>query len=171
MRTWGFYDRNRTSTSNGLPQYGGSDSDANVMQKWQNGKAEINLKPFDKVVAAAQKTDMKLLVTLTNNWADYGGMDVYTVQLGGKYHDDVSSISTCICKEYITDESSSFTAIPRSKPHTRTTSVKSSSATLTPPASLLGNSPMSHVAAQMVCATFRAAALAHPTPSQHGSTK
>ncbi|OAK93986.1 glycoside hydrolase [Phaeosphaeriaceae sp. SRC1lsM3a] len=88
MRTWGFYDRNRTSTSNGLPQYGGSDSDANVMQKWQNGKAEINLKPFDKVVAAAQKTDMKLLVTLTNNWADYGGMDVYTVQLGGKYHDD-----------------------------------------------------------------------------------
>lgn len=33
---------------------------------------------------------MKLLIALTNNWADYGGMDVYTVNLGGKYHDDVS---------------------------------------------------------------------------------
>lgn len=32
---------------------------------------------------------MKLIVALTNNWADYGGMDVYTVNLGGKYHDDV----------------------------------------------------------------------------------
>ncbi len=34
---------------------------------------------------------MKLLIALTNNWADYGGMDVYTVNLGGKYHDDVST--------------------------------------------------------------------------------
>jgi hypothetical protein len=33
---------------------------------------------------------MKLIVALTNNWADYGGMDVYTINLGYKYHDDVS---------------------------------------------------------------------------------
>ena len=31
---------------------------------------------------------MKLIVTLTNNWADYGGMDVYTVNLGGRFHDE-----------------------------------------------------------------------------------
>ena len=59
------------------------------MQWWDKGKAEINIKPFDKVVAAAEKTGMKLIVALTNNWADYGGMDVYTTNLGGKYHDDV----------------------------------------------------------------------------------
>ncbi|KAF2821908.1 glycoside hydrolase [Ophiobolus disseminans] len=90
MRTWGFNDRNRTTIAGGLPQYGGEGAgpSPNVLQWWDNGKAEINITPFDKVVAAAQKTDMKLLIALTNNWADYGGMDVYTVQLGGKYHDD-----------------------------------------------------------------------------------
>jgi hypothetical protein len=35
------------------------------------------LKHFDKVVALAEKKGIKLVVTLTNNWADYGGMDVY----------------------------------------------------------------------------------------------
>jgi mannan endo-1,4-beta-mannosidase len=60
------------------------------MQYFNNGTQEINLKPFDKVIAAAEKTGMKLIVTLTNNWADYGGMDVYTTNLGGQYHDDVS---------------------------------------------------------------------------------
>jgi mannan endo-1,4-beta-mannosidase len=93
MRTWGFNERNRTTIVGGLPQYGGEGAGPSptVMQWWDDGKAEINLAPFDKVVAAATKTGVKLLVTLTNNWADYGGMDVYTVQLGGKYHDDVSS--------------------------------------------------------------------------------
>lgn len=61
------------------------------MQWWNNGTQEINLAPFDKVVAAAEKTGMKLIVALTNNWADYGGMDVYTINLGYKYHDDVST--------------------------------------------------------------------------------
>jgi mannan endo-1,4-beta-mannosidase len=95
MRTWGFNERNKTTIAGGLPQYGGEGAgpSPNVMQLWDNGKPEINLTPFDKVVAAAEKTDMKLLVALTNNWADYGGMDVYTVQLGGKYHDDVSHTS------------------------------------------------------------------------------
>ena len=49
----------------------------------------MNIEAFDKVVDAATKTGMKLIVALTNNWADYGGMDVYTVNLGGQYHDDV----------------------------------------------------------------------------------
>jgi mannan endo-1,4-beta-mannosidase len=91
MRTWGFNDRNRTTITGGLPQYGGEGAgpSPNVLQWWNNGTAEINLTTFDKVVKAAEKTGVKLLVTLTNNWADYGGMDVYTVQLGGKYHDDV----------------------------------------------------------------------------------
>ncbi|KAJ8108136.1 hypothetical protein OPT61_g8383 [Boeremia exigua] len=90
FRTWGFNDRNRTTVPGGLPQYGGEGAGETpqIMQWWSNGKAEINLTPFDKVVAAAEKTGMKLIVAFTNNWADYGGMDVYTTNLGGKYHDD-----------------------------------------------------------------------------------
>lgn len=90
FRTWGFNDRNQTSVVGGLPQYGGEGAgpSPNVMQLWKNGVPTINLEPFDKVYEAARKTQMKLIVALTNNWADYGGMDVYTVNLGGKYHDD-----------------------------------------------------------------------------------
>ena len=92
FRTWGFNDRNRTTLANGLPQYGGEGAgpSPNVLQWWNNGTQEINLEPLDKVVKAAEKTGMKLIVALTNNWADYGGMDVYTINLGYKYHDDVS---------------------------------------------------------------------------------
>jgi mannan endo-1,4-beta-mannosidase len=94
FRTWGFNDKNATYIAGGLPQYGGEGAGPsdNVLQIWANGTSTIHLKPFDKVVAAAENTGMKLIVALTNNWADYGGMDVYTVQLGGKYHDDVSCL-------------------------------------------------------------------------------
>ncbi|KAL2793010.1 glycoside hydrolase superfamily [Aspergillus keveii] len=90
FRTWGFNDKNVTYIEGGLPQYGGEGAGTTeiVFQWWENGKSVIDLEPFDKVVRAAEKTGIKLIVALTNNWADYGGMDVYTVNLGGKYHDD-----------------------------------------------------------------------------------
>ncbi|KAI8664606.1 Mannan endo-1,4-beta-mannosidase [Fusarium keratoplasticum] len=90
MRTWGFNDRNATTDPNGLPKYGGEGAgDTSVyFQTWENGKSKINVERFDRVVNAASKAGIKLIVALTNNWADYGGMDVYTVNLGGKYHDD-----------------------------------------------------------------------------------
>ncbi|KAL2843583.1 glycoside hydrolase superfamily [Aspergillus pseudodeflectus] len=90
FRTWGFNDKNATYIEGGLPQYGGEGAGATeiVFQWWENGKSVIDLEPFDKVVRAAEKTGIKLIVALTNNWADYGGMDVYTVNLGGQYHDD-----------------------------------------------------------------------------------
>jgi hypothetical protein len=173
MRTWGFNDRNRTTIAGGLPQYGGEGAgpSPNVMQWWNNGKAEINLTPFDKVVTAAQKTNMKLIVTLTNNWADYGGMDVYTVQLGGQYHDDVSEdhYQDMIDVNYKLIDFSS-TASQKSKPLTRTTSPKSSNATPIPPAYSPGNLPTSHAAAPTASAIFPAAPPAPPTPSPPGST-
>ena len=74
-----------------MPQYGGEGAGATevVFQRWKDGKSTIDVAGFDKVVDAATKVGVKLIVALTNNWADYGGMDVYTVNLGGKYHDDV----------------------------------------------------------------------------------
>ena len=91
FRTWGFNDKNVTLQPDGMPKYGneGAGDTKTVFQRWDNGKATINVQDFDKIVRAAEKTGMKLIVPLTNNWADYGGMDVYTVNLGGKYHDDV----------------------------------------------------------------------------------
>ncbi|KAL8408499.1 hypothetical protein RB594_007076 [Gaeumannomyces avenae] len=86
FRTWGFNDKNQTFNPSGLPKY--SSANEVTFQTWANGRSTINVQPFDKVVNAASKTGMKLVVALTNNWADYGGMDVYTVNLGGKYHDD-----------------------------------------------------------------------------------
>ncbi|CCC07605.1 hypothetical protein SMACR_08144 [Sordaria macrospora] len=91
FRTWGFNDKNRTYVPTGLPQYGGEGAGATeTVFQWfeKDGKQTIDISPFDKVVNSASKTGIKLLVALTNNWADYGGMDVYTVNNGGKYHDD-----------------------------------------------------------------------------------
>ncbi|KAK2043938.1 cellulase [Colletotrichum somersetense] len=91
IRTWGFNDKNATYNPGGLPQYGdeGAGDTEVVFQRWHaNGTSTINAAALDGVVAAAEKVGVKLVVALTNNWADYGGMDVYTVNLGGKHHDD-----------------------------------------------------------------------------------
>ena len=43
---------------------------------------------FDYVVSSAKAHGLRLIVTLTNNWSDYGGMDVYVSQLNpGATHD------------------------------------------------------------------------------------
>ena len=89
MRVWGFNDKNVTAMPDGLPDYGNSTEEV-VFQWFENGSSTIDVIPYDKVVNGALNTGIKLIVTLTNNWADYGGMDVYTVNLGGQYHDDVS---------------------------------------------------------------------------------
>jgi mannan endo-1,4-beta-mannosidase len=90
FRTWGFNDKNATYDPNGLPQYGGEGAGPTeaVFQRWANGTSTIDVTLFDKVVDAASNVGVKLIVALTNNWADYGGMDMYTVNLGGQYHDD-----------------------------------------------------------------------------------
>ncbi|KAH6869597.1 glycoside hydrolase superfamily [Coprinopsis sp. MPI-PUGE-AT-0042] len=95
IRTWGFYDRNATFDPNGLPKYGGEGAGPSEVhfQEWTNGKPKINLSKtglpvFDGVIRAAEKSGIKLVIALTNNWADYGGMDMYTVNLGYPYHDD-----------------------------------------------------------------------------------
>jgi hypothetical protein len=136
FRTWGFNDKNATYNPAGLPQYGGEGAGATevVFQRWKDGKSTIDVAGFDKVVDAATKVGVKLIVALTNNWADYGGMDVYTVNLGGKYHDDVSVVLLgiryrevegnpslpCFSDTWLSSHSS--TASPRSKPPSNATS-------------------------------------------------
>ncbi|PSR73346.1 hypothetical protein PHLCEN_2v10811 [Hermanssonia centrifuga] len=79
VRTWGFNDV--TSPS------------GDYYQLWSNGQPTINtgstgLENFDNVVAAAKANGLRLIVTLTNNWSDYGGMDVYVSQLTGTTNHD-----------------------------------------------------------------------------------
>ncbi|KAK0702741.1 glycoside hydrolase superfamily [Lasiosphaeris hirsuta] len=97
FRTWGFNDKNSSYIPGGLPQYGGEGAGpSEVVFQWfhPNGTSTIDLSGFEKVVRAAEKTGVKLLVALTNNWADYGGMDVYTVNLGGRFHDDFYTVTS-----------------------------------------------------------------------------
>lgn len=84
--------------------YGGEGAGASPVyfQEWADGKATINygvdgLQALDKVVRAAEQTGIKLIMALTNNWADYGGMDVYTVNLGGIYHVSLAIEDRHIC--------------------------------------------------------------------------
>ncbi|KAH7245153.1 glycoside hydrolase superfamily [Fusarium tricinctum] len=88
IRTWAFHDQNKTYVAGGLPQYG-TGAENTAMQVFNpDGTVKIDLSKLDVVIEAAEATNMKLILALTNNWADYGGMDVYTVNLGGRYHDD-----------------------------------------------------------------------------------
>ncbi|KAJ1558310.1 hypothetical protein HK096_002347, partial [Nowakowskiella sp. JEL0078] len=43
---------------------------------------------LDYLLAQASLKGFKVILALTNNWQDYGGMDIYTKNLGGTYHDD-----------------------------------------------------------------------------------
>ncbi|THU93622.1 mannanase [Dendrothele bispora CBS 962.96] len=63
-------------------------------QSWSGGKPTVNtgstgLQNFDNLVALAKKHGLRLIVALTNNWSDYGGMDVYVNQILGSsgFHD------------------------------------------------------------------------------------
>ncbi|KAI8800636.1 glycoside hydrolase superfamily [Cladochytrium replicatum] len=49
---------------------------------------QASLASMDYVVQQAGLKGIRLLIALTNNWSDYGGMDVYVKNLGGSIHSD-----------------------------------------------------------------------------------
>ncbi|KIO30769.1 glycoside hydrolase family 5 protein [Tulasnella calospora MUT 4182] len=79
VRTWGF---NEVTSASGT-----------YYQIWNGATPTINygsdgLAKFDAVVASAKAHGLKLIIALTNNWGDYGGMDVYVKQiLNSSNHD------------------------------------------------------------------------------------
>ncbi|KAI0782501.1 glycoside hydrolase superfamily, partial [Irpex lacteus] len=95
VRTWGF---NEVTSPNGI-----------YYQSWSGSTPTINtgatgLQNFDYVVASAKAHGLKLIVALTNNWSDYGGMDVYVKQiLGSQNHDLFYTDATVIAafKNYV----------------------------------------------------------------------
>ncbi|CAE6451523.1 unnamed protein product [Rhizoctonia solani] len=80
LRTWGF---NEVTSPSGT-----------YYQIWNGKTAKINtgadgLGRFDMVVTHAKTVNIRLIVALTNNWNEYGGMDVYVKQLLGKDQHDL----------------------------------------------------------------------------------
>ncbi|KAF9893983.1 hypothetical protein FE257_008954 [Aspergillus nanangensis] len=72
LRCWAFNEYDTVSTYT-PPVY---------FQSWSNGAPTVNagangLQLLDAVVQQAEAEGIKLILTLTNNWRDYGGMDVY----------------------------------------------------------------------------------------------
>ncbi|THU93621.1 glycoside hydrolase family 5 protein [Dendrothele bispora CBS 962.96] len=81
VRTWGFHE---VTSPSGI-----------YYQSWSGSTPTINtgstgLQNFDNVVSRAEQHGLKLIVALTNNWADYGGMDVNVNQILGSsgFHDN-----------------------------------------------------------------------------------
>ena len=89
LRMWGFSEVANTSNtsfylqnfSSGPPQYNDG----------ANGLANV-----DYAIYRAGQLGIKLIVTLANNWTDYGGMDTYTAAHGLKYHDQFYTDPTVI---------------------------------------------------------------------------
>jgi mannan endo-1,4-beta-mannosidase len=89
LRTWGFLDIGNADGSNSVrgPQEGVYfqywDGDSPAYNDGPNGLARL-----DYVVYAAKQAGVRLVIPLTNNWNDFGGMDQYVRWRGGSFHDE-----------------------------------------------------------------------------------
>jgi mannan endo-1,4-beta-mannosidase len=91
MRTWAFLEcgGDRPNAAGGCSQ--GPDS---WMQRWSNAangpvynSGAGGLQRLDAMLAKANERGIKLIVVLTNNWRDFGGMDQYVAWRGLQFHD------------------------------------------------------------------------------------
>lgn len=91
MRTWTFLEcgGDRPNSAGGCSQ--GQDL---WMQRWSNTEAGPvyndaagGLEKLDYMLAKANETGVKLIMVLTNNWPDFGGMDQYVTWHGLQFHD------------------------------------------------------------------------------------
>jgi mannan endo-1,4-beta-mannosidase len=101
MRAWAFFDV-------GVPGQRDTYADPSQLDKniWfqyldpATGKPARNEDPatglphLDYMVYKAKQEGVKLVLPLTNNWRDFGGMDQYVRWAGGSYHDDFYSDAT-----------------------------------------------------------------------------
>lgn len=89
LRMWGFFDvANTANTSFYLQNFSGGSPQFN---DGSNGLANV-----DYAIYRAGQLGIKLIVTLTNNWTDYGGMDTYLEARGLRFHDQFYTDSTTI---------------------------------------------------------------------------
>jgi mannan endo-1,4-beta-mannosidase len=90
MRTWAFLD---------VPNATDVGDKGVYFQYWDGTQPAYNdgadgLQKLDYVVAKAKAEGLRLILPLTNNWSDFGGMDQYVRWAGGTYHSDFYSSPT-----------------------------------------------------------------------------
>jgi mannan endo-1,4-beta-mannosidase len=95
LRTWGFLDIGNQDGSNSVAGI----QEGVYFQYWDGDSPAYNdgatgLEKLDYVLAAARAAGIKLVIPLTNNWRDFGGMDQYVRWAGGQYHDDFYTNAT-----------------------------------------------------------------------------
>ncbi|HEU5110563.1 MAG TPA: cellulase family glycosylhydrolase, partial [Micromonosporaceae bacterium] len=95
IRTWGFLDIGNADGSNSVAGI----ADGVYFQYWDGDSPAYNdgengLQRLDYVLAAARAAGIRLVIPLTNNWRDFGGMDQYVRWAGGQYHDDFYTDAT-----------------------------------------------------------------------------
>ncbi len=92
VRTWGFIDRG--SLDGSVPVLEGEGhKDGVYFQYWDPAKkapayndGPDGLEHLDYAIAKAGQVGVKLMIVLTNNWRDFGGMDQYLVWYGLQQH-------------------------------------------------------------------------------------
>jgi mannan endo-1,4-beta-mannosidase len=93
IRIWGFIDRG--AVDGAVPSIDGDGTkDGVYFQHWdaRSSKPVLNdgddgLRRLDYVLHAARRYGIKVIVVLTNNWKEFGGMDQYLKWYGLRYHD------------------------------------------------------------------------------------
>lgn len=93
VRAWGHIDRG--SLNGAVANVDGSgDKDGVYFQFWDPAKGApayndgaTGLEHLDYLLAQANAKGIKIILTLTNNWKDFGGMDQYVTWYGLQYHD------------------------------------------------------------------------------------
>lgn len=91
LRAWAFFDIGQTDGTGTI-----ADGDKGVyFHYWdpQAGAPAFNdgangLEKLDYVVAKAAEEGVRLVLPLTNNWANFGGIDQYNAWAGAQYHSD-----------------------------------------------------------------------------------
>lgn len=94
MRTWGFIDRG--SLDGSVPNVDGEGHKDGVYFQYWDAKAgepafndgEDGLERLDYTLAKAREEGLRVVVVLTNNWKDFGGMNQYLEWFGLERHHD-----------------------------------------------------------------------------------
>jgi mannan endo-1,4-beta-mannosidase len=100
LRTWAFIDRG--SLDDSVPSLNHNEweppgtKEGVYFQYWdtaakapaynEGAEKEDGLRRLDYVLAKAAENDIKMILVLTNNWKEFGGMDQYLAWFGLKYH-------------------------------------------------------------------------------------
>lgn len=91
LRTWAFFDIGKLDGTMGVEisnkgtwfQYFDPEQGRPVYNDGENGLVKL-----DYVIYSASQHDIKLILPLVNNWANFGGLDQYVTWADGLWHDD-----------------------------------------------------------------------------------